>query len=124
MGEFQLLPSSPYMSDDNNYFYYLMMYDCGKCMVVLSEKKCDGRRIKYSPYAFGHYILRVQIMASFDKAFDGSNTKELKLKIFMADSVDEAFEKISESFDAPVCKNIINGGFDGKAVVEVVVLTV
>lgn len=118
-GETQLLPTSPYMSDDKDYFYYLLTYDCGKCMVILSEEKCDGWKIGYSPYSCGHYILRLQIMGSFDKVFEGSGRKEIKLRVFMADSVDDAFEKISDIFDAPLCKNLLNGGFDGRAVVEI-----
>lgn len=115
-GETQFLPTSPYTSDDGNYLYYILMYDQGKCMVILSEKKCDGWKLGY---AQASRISRLQIMGSFDKIFGGSDTKEIKVRVFMADNVDEAFSKVSDIFGAPLCKNIINGGFDGNAAVEV-----
>ena len=73
-------------------------------MTILSKKTCDGWRIRYSTYKAGHYILRLQIMASFDRAFEGSGNKELELKIFWSENVDCAFDKISEIYNLPLLK--------------------
>ena len=41
-------------------------------------------------------------MASFDKVFDGSGEKNIDLKIFVSDSIDAAFERISEILGVPL----------------------
>lgn len=116
----QLLPTSPYKSADGSFFYYMLTRPDGKVMTILSKKPCDGWRIRYSTYKCGHYILRLQIMASFDRAFEGSGNKELELKIFWSENVDCAFDKISEIYNLPLVKIKKSGGFDGYAQVEVV----
>ncbi len=116
----QLMPTSPYKSMCGRYFYYMLTRLDGKVMTIVSRKLCDGWKIRYSPYMAGHYIQRLQIMASFDKVFNGSGIKELDLEIFISDSVDKAFERISEIFNAPLLKIVKSGGFDGTAEVEVI----
>ena len=75
---------------------------CGKFVTIVSQNPCDGWKIRYSSDFCGHYILRLQIMASFDKVFDGSGEKNIDLKIFVSDSIDAAFERISEILGVPL----------------------
>lgn len=114
----QLLPTSPYKS--GKYFYYILTEPCGKFVTIVSQKPCDGWKIRYSPTFCGHYILRLQIMASFDRAFSGSGKKDIDLKMFVSDSIDAAFERISKIFDAPLLKIIKSGGFDGETEIHAV----
>lgn len=116
----QLLPTSPYKSSDGKHFYYILTRPDGKVMTVLSEKPCDGFRIYYSPYKAGHYILRLQIMASFDRAFGGSGYKDIELKIFWSENIGAAFERISQIYDLPLFKLKKSGVFDGYAQAELV----
>ena len=114
----QLLPTSPYKS--GKYFYYILTEPCGNFVTIISQKPCDGWKIRYSPDFCGHYILRLQIMASFDKVFGGSGEKNIDLKIFVSDSIDAAFERISEILGVPLLKIVKSGGFDGEAEIRAV----
>ncbi|MBQ9703276.1 MAG: hypothetical protein IJV68_01890 [Clostridia bacterium] len=112
-----LLATSPYTSDDGEQLYYILTRPDGRFMVILSRKKCDGWRLFYGR---NQKISRLQIIASFDKVFGSSGCKEISVSVFFADSIDEAYERISELLDRPLLKNIVSGGFDGKAAVGVV----
>lgn len=115
----QLLPTSPYTSEDGKYMYYILTRPNGSFVVVTAETECDGWRLKYSPYSFGHFILRLQFLASFDKIYKGSGSKKIALRISCADTLDEAFEVIHREFNVPLIRNILCGGFNGYAYVKV-----
>ncbi len=115
----QLLPTSPYTSEDGRYMYYILTRPNGKFAAVTAKTECDGWRIKYSPFSFGHFILRLQFLASFDRAYRGSGKKAISLSIFCADTLGEIFELIHRSFGAPLVRNVLSGGFDGYAAVRV-----
>ena len=66
----QLLPTSPYTSDDGKYMYCIMTRPNGRCVVASALTECDGWKITYSPFAYGHYINAFQFLASFDRVYN------------------------------------------------------
>lgn len=116
--KYQLLPSSPYTSKDGEHLYYLLTRPDGKFMVILSTIKCAGWRLIYAP-PLGHVITRLQIISSFDKVFSSSGSKNIDLTLFFADTLNEAYERIADILNIPLCKNIKSGGFDDEAIIEI-----
>ncbi len=114
----QFLPTSPYTSQDNNFFYYIMTNPDGKFLVVTTKTKCDGWKIDYSAEACAHYITNVKMLASFDRAYKGSGKKNIEFTIQVAKSLEEAFLMVSENYDLPVCRPVLSGNFDGCGLVE------
>lgn len=115
----QILPTSPYTSDNGKYMYCIMTRPDGRFVVVTAMSECDGWKIRYSPFSGGHYILNFQFLASFDKVYGGSGRKKVSLNMQSAASLDEAFEKIQALYDRPVCTNVLNGGFRGIGKIKV-----
>lgn len=115
----QLLPSSPYTSENGAFCYCIMPVPDGRFFVAAATTACDGWKIKYSPYSYGHFILNFQFLASFDKVYRGSFRKKLCLKLFCVNSIEEAFAMLRSVYHMPLCVNVLNGGFDGLAAVRV-----
>lgn len=115
----QLLPSSPYTSEDGRYMYCIMTRPNGRFVVVTAMSECDGWKIKYSPFSAGHYIMDFQYLASFDKVYGGSGRKKVSVNIQCADNLTEVFEKIQALYRMPLCTNVLNGGFQGVGQVRV-----
>lgn len=114
----QLLPTSPYTSSDGKHMFFIMTSPCGKFLVITAKTECDGWKIDYSPQCLAHYILAVKFLASFDKAYNGSGKKSIELNIRTAQNLDEAFGIISEVYQLPVCRPVLNGSFDGYGAVR------
>lgn len=114
----QLLATSPYTSSDGKHMFFIMTNPNGKFLVITAKTECDGWKIDYSPQCLAHYILGVKFLASFDQAYKGSGTKSIELNIQAARSLDEVFNIISGIYRLPVCRPILNGGFDGYGVVK------
>ena len=112
-----LLATSPYTSEDGEHLYYILTRPDGRFMVIVSRKKCDGWRLFYGR---NQKISRLQIIASFDKVFGSSGCKEISVSVFFTNSIDEAYQRISELLERPLLKNIVSGGFDSKASIEIV----
>lgn len=91
----------------------------GRFVVAASRTICDGWKIKYSPYSYGHFILNFQFLASFDKVYCDSHRKDICLKLSCAESIEEAFEILQTVYRMPLCVNVLNGGFDGYAVIRI-----
>lgn len=115
----QLLPTSPYTSSDNKCFYYILTNPKGKFMVVIAKTKCDGWKLDYSSECYGHYITNLKVLSSFDRAYNGSERKNIEIEIKTANSLEEAYLHISKSLKLPVCYPVLNGGFDGYGKVKV-----
>ena len=113
----QIIASSPYSSVDGKYKYYIMTRPCGDFLVITMLDDYDGWKNDY--YMWGHMIRRVKFLASFDKVYGGSGRKSIKIRIFTADTISEAFEKIQKIYLCPMCVNVVNGGFDGKAQIKI-----
>lgn len=115
----QYIPGSQYTSADGKYMFCIMKRPDGKVLTAVARTECDGWKIKYSPYASGHFILNYQMLASFDKVYGGSGRKHISVNISCADSVEEAYKIISARYNLPICVNITNGGFDGYARIRI-----
>lgn len=114
----QLLPTTPYSSADGKYMYIILTRPNGKYAVAIVKTCCDGWKFKYSPFCCGHFILNMQFLASFDKVYGGSERKNIEIVLKCADTLEDIFRIISEEFDIPLTVNILNGGFDGYALVK------
>ncbi len=110
----QLLPTSPYTSDDGRFTYCIMTRPCGGFAVAVSEAHCEGWKIDYN---YQHYIEGFQIISDFDKVYKKTANKYIKVRIFFCQSIGEAYERIGKIFDAPYAVNILSGGF-GEAVIK------
>ena len=114
----QILPSSPYMSEDGRYFYCLMPRPNGRFLLCLSLVPCSGWKIDYSPYCCGHFILNFKLMSSFDKLYGEKDDKKICIKLMCADDIEAAYRAIGKHFHLPLLQNISGGGFCGEAVVR------
>lgn len=115
----QILPTSPYTSDNGQYMYCIMTRPNGRYILAAAILECDGWRIRYSPFSAGHYIMGFQFLASFDKVYGGSGRKKVIVNIQCADSLDEIFNKINALYEMPVCVNVLSGGFEGIGKIKV-----
>ena len=110
-----LLASSPYTSEDREHLYYILPRPDGRFMVILSRKRCDGWRLFYGS---NQKINRLQVISSFDRAFGSSGDREISVSIFFADSLTQAFERISAELGRPLLEAVVSGSFEGLARVE------
>jgi len=115
----QILPSSPYTSEDGKFTYCIMTRPNGRFMVASAMTRCDGWRICYSPFACGHYTWSFQFLASFDRLYGGSGSKYISVKLQCVDTLEEAYAKVQALYGKPMCTNVVNGGFDGTAQIRV-----
>lgn len=113
----QIIATSPYSSNDGKYKYYIMTRPCGDFFVAAMLTEGDGWKNDY--YMWGHLIKRVKLLSSFDRVYGGSGKKSIKIMLFTADTIDEAFERLQKIYQCPMCVNIVNGGFDGKALIRI-----
>lgn len=115
----QIMPTSPYTSIDNKYMYCIMTRADGRFIVCTAVTECDGWKIDYSPEKSGHYIRNFKFLASFDKVYNGSKRKNVKINIQCAESLKEAYEIISSIYNIPYCYNILGGNFGNNPVIGV-----
>lgn len=115
----QLLPTSPYTSSDGKYMFFVLTNTDGNFLVITAKTPCDGWKIDYSSHSFGHSILGLKMLASFDKVYGGSGQKSIELNLQAASSLDEVFGIISQQYNTAVCRPILNGGFDDFGIVKV-----
>lgn len=113
--EHQLLPASPYTSPDGRVMYCIFKRPDERCLVAAALTPCDGWHIKYSPENFGHFIEQFHFLASFDKAFGGSNRHEISVILCTADNTEEAFSAIGRIFNRAYALPIISGAFSGSS---------
>ncbi len=114
----QIMPTSPYTSDNGEFTYCIMTRPDGKFITATAKSVCDGWKIKYSPFSLGHFLVNFQFLASFDKVYNGSNRKEVSVNVQFADNIEKAFCQIQKNYGMPMCINVLNGGFDKKAVIK------
>ncbi|MBO5649099.1 MAG: hypothetical protein J6S76_04225, partial [Clostridia bacterium] len=115
----QLLPTSPYTSADGRYMYCIMTRPNGRFLVASALTECDGWKITYSPFAYGHYINAFQFLASFDKVYGGSGRRRVAIQLECADTLEEAYAKIQAAYGYPVCANVLSGGFSGIGKIQI-----
>ena len=75
----------------------------GKNLVCIAENETDGYRINYSDFLCGHYIMGIQFLSQFDRAY-GRQTraeKRVKLHIKAVSDYREALEKASGLWGIP-----------------------
>lgn len=114
----QIIPSSTYSSENNEYSYCIMPRPNGRVLLLVVLKGFKGFKLGYSQYCFGHFIQRYQVIASYDRAFNAEDKKEIEVKLIPTDSVEKAFETVRNIFKVPVCKPFVSGNYGSKAVVE------
>ena len=115
----QIMPTSPYSGIDRRYHYCIMTRPNGQFIVCLALTECDGWKIDYSEACWGHYIENFKFLASFDKAYQGSMRKSIKVNIHCAASLEEVYEIIHTTFKVPYCQLVVSGNFGGEPVVRV-----
>lgn len=115
----QLLPTSPYTSEDGRFMYCMMLRPDGRVLVVLARSICAGWRIQYSYAYHGHTILGFQMLSDFDRAYRQSAVHDLEIELFFAASAEEAYQRIVQIYQAPACLCLLSGQFGGgKALVQ------
>lgn len=115
----QILPTSPYTSDNGEFMYCIMPRPDGKFITATAKSVCDGWKIKYSPFSYGHFLKNFQFLASFDKVYNGSNKKSVSVNLQFANNIEEAYGQIQKNYGVPMCINVLNGGFDKKGVIKI-----
>lgn len=114
----QIIPTSPYTSDNGEFMYCIMPRPDGKFITATAKSVCDGWRIGYSHFAYGHFIKNFQFLASFDKVYGGSNRKTVSVNIQFADDINAAYAQIQKAYGMPMCINVLSGGFNSKGVIK------
>lgn len=101
--ERQFTASSPYRTADGKHLMFYLVRPDGKNLVCIAENETDGYRINYSDFLCGHYIMGIQLLSQFDRAY-GRQTrteKRVKLHIKAVSDYREALEKASGLWGIP-----------------------
>ena len=101
--ELQFTASSPYRTADGKHLMFYLVRPDGKNLVCIAENEIDGYRINYSDFLCGHYIMGIQFLSQFDRAY-GRQTrteKRVKLHIKAVSTYREALEKASGLWGMP-----------------------
>ncbi len=98
----QYLFNSPYNSEDNKHIFCYLTNPEGNNLLILSLMKIDGWKMDYSLFSGGQYFDNLKFLASFDKAYNGSGGKRLKLLFLPVKSYAEALNKVAEIKNLPV----------------------
>lgn len=114
----QLMPTSPYTSDDKKYTYCIMTRPDGRFLVCMSLIECDGWKIDYSSANYGHYLECFKILSSFDKVYNGSGKKHIKVQIKCAESLEDVYSILQSVYKVPYYRLIAGGNFGEKPVIE------
>ncbi len=119
----QVLPTSPYTSSDGKSVYYLMSRPNGKWVLITALNEIDGWKLEYSPYNFGHFILNLKMLESFDEVFksqQASSRRRMVLRVEFPSSYKAAIERVSQALQLPIPHFPLSGGRIGcKLPVEV-----
>ncbi len=115
----QLLPTSPYTSEDGRFMYCIFTRPNGRFAVAVARTPAVGWKLKYSPYQCGHYIFNLQFMSSFDRYYGETGIHEMSVTLNVASTVEEAYRLIGDICEVPYAIPVISGGFDGLSVIEV-----
>ena len=118
--EHQYLFTSPYRSQGERYRYICLERPDGNHLFLLFLDAADGWKMDYSPYVGGHYFVNLQVLASFDKAYRGSNRKTLELAIFPVLNLKEGLQKASKVLNVPILTYSKSFSTNGKGEVEVI----
>ena len=98
----QYLFNSPYNSRDNKHVFCYLTNPEGDNLLILSLMKIDGWKMDYSLFSGGQYFDNLKFLSSFDKAYNGSGGKLLKLLFLPVKSYAEALNKVAEIKNLPV----------------------
>ena len=115
----QIMPTSPYTSLDKKFMYCIMTRLNGGFIVCAALEECDGWKIDYSSDYYGHYIENFMFLASFDKKYNGSNRKNLKIYIKTAKTLDEVYDILHYLYKVPYCTLLAGGNFNGTPYLKV-----
>ena len=101
--ERQFTISSPYRTADGKHVMFYLVRPDGKNLVCIAENETDGYRINYSHFLCGHYIMGIQFLSQFDKAYQKPERaeKRVKLHIKAVSTYSEALDKASELWGIP-----------------------
>lgn len=114
----QFLFNSPYRSENKKYIYTYLTKPSGNNLVVAVLSDCDGWKMDYSPYSWGHYFINLKFLANYDKAY-GTKRRgflHLSLAIFPVTDFDSCLDTLSELYNAPFMDYDISGGKIGDTV--------
>lgn len=101
--ERQFTASSPYRTADGKHLMFYLVRPDGKNLVCIAENETDGYRINYSDFLCGHYIMGIQFLSQFDRAYgrQARAEKRVKLHIKAVSDYREALEKASGLWGIP-----------------------
>lgn len=110
------LPSTPYVSEDESYIYHYLTRPDKKDLLIICQNEIDGWRINYSDYSWAHFIVGLELLSSFDKAYkeDNRKNKSVKIKIIPVDNYEQAHTIISATYNVPVLTYNISSGKIGQ----------
>lgn len=107
----QLLPSSPYTSEDGRYMYCIMpMIEKGFC-IVMAKSPCKAWKNEYSSYSFGHYINNFKMLSALDTLYGGEGESYISIELAFAGSIEECYIKIQSFYSCPMLYPVIGGTF-------------
>ena len=107
----QLLPSSPYTSNDGEKMYCIMpIIECGFC-IVIAKTPCKAWKIDYSDYSAGHFINSFKMLSALDDYYSKESNPHIIVEISFAKTIEESYKIIQKSFDCPMLCPEITGNF-------------
>ena len=115
----QLLPSSPYTSDNGEIMYCIMPVIDRGFLVCSSLLPGATWQIDYSPYSYGHFIEGFKVIASPPEIYGEREAKHVSVKLSFCKTVFECYEKISETFSVPLILPSVTGSFSQELSVRV-----
>lgn len=101
--EHQFTASSPYRTADGKHLMFYLVRPDGKNLVCIAENETDGYRINYSDFLCGHYIMGIQFLSQFDRAYGRQTRAEKRVRLHIKSVSDyrEALEKASGLWGIP-----------------------
>lgn len=86
--------SSPYHTQDKKHYMFYLVRPGGKNLAVIAETEIEGYRVNYSPFLSGHYIMGLQLLTCFDKAYGRKSRLENRVRLHLVpvESYAEALE--------------------------------
>ncbi len=99
----QFAASSPYRTADGSHFLFYLTRPDGNHLCCIVENAIDGYRICYSDFLCGHYIMGLEFLSQFDRAYGKPKRaeKRVKLRILAVSSFREALEKAAALWAIP-----------------------
>lgn len=112
----QLLPSTPYVSDDGRCRYWYFSKPDGNPLLVAWLTEADGWKLDYSSYSWGHFVESLKALDSFDRAYGTKPRKSHRIAVSIRFPRDfpDALEKVCGEYGRPAAYAAVSGGKTGE----------